>query len=476
MASVPAFSLLGDVGATLRDRVDRALAPARRMSARDQIADGRTAEEMDAEFRAEYEPFWLDRRRTLLTPFLAGAAATLWELAPERFPAHYVAHHALVDLLVPGEAEFAPVDLGAIVEFMMSGYHVLIVQVPEAEALAALELAPGRSFAARLSALAGWLRTTELPAPWVAAHLPAAVAVLRDHARPLVRGLRPFQEVMGRFVELAERQGIRTWPEALAASRAYWRETRSRAYLRGVVSRPPAAAVPAPAPAVRLVAGTGGELKRMEQELARAAEELALARAEAEARLARVAAAQREAAEARQARDRAAERVRVLEAENASLRVELPTVRAMVRRSRLLEEAERLADAVDAVEPAGLAPAPAPSFWEVFVGRRIYLYTGRPRAGAREAMRRALERHGATCEVFDGNRVGNLGPERFPADALVVIDTSQLAHKASLLVEARARASGAWVFLGATGVGGLARRVAERWWRSRGVTGGGPTQ
>lgn len=433
----------------------------------------------DREFTELYGAYWHDPRRTLLTPFLAGAALSLHRLDPGHFPYDCSAHVELFTLLDEEDGELRPFFRGGMVQLTSPACALLREHVPEADAVAALGLALAMPLRERMAVLVRSLPGMELPAPWVALHLEAALALGKGQALALLRGEAPFQKVALRLAELAERQGISSWEQAFLASRSYWADARGQAWLRAVAERARAARVPRPAAApasLRVVAGSGGERRRLEGELAQVTRQLAEARAEAEARLARLAAAQREAAEARQARDRAAERVRVLEAENADLRVELPTLRELVRRSRRLEDAERLAETVAAVEPTGLAPAPAPSFWEVFVGRRIYLYTGRPRAGAREAMRRALERHGATCEVFDGNRVGNLGPERFPADALVVIDTSQLAHTASLLVEARARASGAWVFLGATGVGGLARRVAERWWRARGVTGAGPAQ
>ncbi len=100
----------------------------------------------------------------------------------------------------------------------------------------------------------------------------------------------------------------------------------------------------------------------------------------------------------------------------------------------------------------------------VLAGRRVYLYTGIEREAAREAMARALAEHGAVCEVFDGNSLGQLGPSRFPADALVIIETSHLCHNGNNIIQARARASGAWYFQGKAGSGSLARRVAERWW------------
>jgi hypothetical protein len=81
----------------------------------------------------------------------------------------------------------------------------------------------------------------------------------------------------------------------------------------------------------------------------------------------------------------------------------------------------------------------------------------------RYQMGQAFERHGAICEVFDGNRLTDLGPERFDPDAIVVIETRNLCHAANDLLIERARASGAWYFVGPAGAAGLARKVAERW-------------
>jgi hypothetical protein len=81
-------------------------------------------------------------------------------------------------------------------------------------------------------------------------------------------------------------------------------------------------------------------------------------------------------------------------------------------------------------------------------------------------MARVLERYGATCQVFDGNRLSELGPQRYDPGALVIIDTRQLCHSASDAIEERARSSGAWFYVGPAGPGSLAQRVAERWWRT----------
>jgi hypothetical protein len=102
----------------------------------------------------------------------------------------------------------------------------------------------------------------------------------------------------------------------------------------------------------------------------------------------------------------------------------------------------------------------------VLAGRQVYLYTGQPRAAARREMARALERHGASCEVFDGNRLSELGPTRYDPEALVIIDTRQLCHAATEAIEERARVSGAWFYVGPAGQGSLAQRVAERWWKT----------
>lgn len=107
-----------------------------------------------------------------------------------------------------------------------------------------------------------------------------------------------------------------------------------------------------------------------------------------------------------------------------------------------------------------------PPVAEVLRGRKVYLFTGAYSAAMRREMARALERHGAACEVFEANRLTELGPERYDPETLIVIETRNLSHAANDLLIERARASGAWYFVGPAGAGGLARKVAERWWKT----------
>jgi hypothetical protein len=260
----------------------------------------------------------------------------------------------------------------------------------------------------------------------------------------------------------AERQGLTTWETAVQHSIGYWRDPRATAVLRTLLDAPSPAEPPKVLEEPPRREGNPRQLKKLESKLTRAREESAAARAEAEARLVRLSAAEREAAEARQGRDRAAARLQIVEAENAELREALRLV------SPAPAEADPIPARTESSEPALplVAPSPPPSLETVFKGRLVYLYTGVERADAREGMGRALESHGAICEVYDANRIGQLGPDRFPPESLVIIETSHLGHSTSGAIQARARASGAWSYVGATGSGALARRVAERWWKT----------
>lgn len=404
--------------------------------------------------------YWADPWRTLWTPILAGASLRLWELEPELFPKMMPASPLLMSLCLPTDRALDDVERNAVSEVAYYGSIALQILWPEPRLLAELELDGQLSLAERRSVLEERLASSDRPVAWLTALLPAAVMVDPYPVREFLLASGPYRGLATGIARLAERQGLRTWEAAVQHSIAFWRDPRGTAALKALLDAPDPEARPAQKQERAVGAGNGRQLRKLDAKLAQAKEAAAAARAEAEARRERLAAAQREAAEARQSRDRVAERLRKAEAE-------LEALRALVQDSKpaAAEPDSALMESTTA-EPATpdriADPEPDPA--TVLAGRRVYLYTGVEREAARDAMARALEEHGAVCEVFDGNSLGQLGPSRFPADALVIIETSHLCHNGNNIIQARARASGAWYYQGKAGSGSLARRVAERWW------------
>ncbi len=411
--------------------------------------------------------FPVDPRRPFWNPVIAGTALRLWELEPALFPRE-------IGMLAPGLAASAARGgpMGdkakvAVAELALTGAVALQALWPEERAVAELELTTTATLAGRVEALERLLERTDQPVAWLALQLPAALTVGVASIDRLLQASRPYRELSTPFAALAARQGMRSWEEAVHGALIYWRDPRGSSTLERMVRslRPAAAGRQAHGREMhpRESAGEGSrpQLRRLEAKLAQAKEEVERVIAGAESWRARVSAAEGEIAELRERRDRAVAQLRRVVAENARLRA---TLAALPARSE-----PAVAPARSEPSPATVSPAPSPPIDSVFAGRSVYLYTGVERAGAREAMAKVVERHGARCEVFDGNRLTLLGPERFPAEALVIIETSHLCHNASNVIEARARASGAWYYMGQTGSGALARRVAARWWRTHPV-------
>lgn len=416
--------------------------------------------------RRTFGMYWAAPRRMFLTPILAAASARFCQYAPALFPDEVIHSAGLLVWTAPGEESMGDLERMEVAKLARAGASIFRDRIGEGIALAELGLEPAMSLADRVAALKKWLAGTELPVAWVALQLPAAVAVGAGQLERLLLAERPFRDLGECFAALAERQGIKTWEDALLGAVDYWNEVRGSAFLHSLAHRAPlqsrAERIPAP-PQTRAPDRNGNRslLKKLVTRLGRAKREAEVARSEADARLARVSAAEREIADVRRGRDRAMERLKKVEAENTALRAQLAA-------ASVPEPAPDQAMAPAAPEQviSSIAPVPLPPLESVFAGRLVYLYTGIERAAAREAMAGTLEHYGATCEVFDGNRTRPLGPERFPPDALVIIETSHLCHSNSERIEARARASGAWFYVGAAGSAALAGRVAERWWRT----------
>jgi hypothetical protein len=406
--------------------------------------------------------YWADPQRTFWTPLLAGAALSLWELESDRFPMPWIV--APSALLVSGcllaEKEMDDVERGAVAELAQHGVTALRALWPESRVLAELGLDGSLSLAERRAALEERLATIRQPVEWLTVLLPAALLFEAHPVREFLTAGGQYRGLGARVTELAERQGLTTWEEGVRQSIGFWGDPRGRSVLKALLATPRPGARPSQKKDRSRPAGSSRQLRKLDAKLAEAKEAAATARAEAEARRERLAAAQREAAEARQSRDRVAERLRKAEAELEALRALVPQPKPSATEpdAALVQSTTAEPATPDKIPETELDPA------TVLAGRRVYLYTGIEREAAREAMARALEEHGAVCEVFDGNSLGQLGPSRFPADALVIIETSHLCHNGNNIVLARARASGAWCFQGKAGSGSLARRVAERWW------------
>jgi len=442
--------------------------------------------------------YWADPRRMTWTPVLAGVGLRLFEMEPSLFPHDFSTPAGLLSEGLEGRMD--EIVRMAAAELALTGAAILRTRVKEEWALAELGLDPSQSLADRVAALGPWLAVTTRPAAWVAAQLPAALA-LGDGIERMLLAKPPFRELGEVFAALVERQGMTSWQEAMLGTIPYWRDPRATAWLASL-ARPAGAApavpvrperattTPGQRPAVPPAAPGGPPpnrmlVKKLATRLGRAKREVEAAQAEAEALRVRLSALTQDLAEARRGRDRAAERLRKVEGECEELRKALAaasvtepapspadpgphTVSASSTSGRGVA-AERPSQVM--AFPAPAAPAVTPPRPEaVLSGRQVYLYTGVERAATRDAMAAVLEHHGARVEVYDGNRQTLLGPDRFPADALVIIETSHLCHSNSDRLVARARASGAWYWVGSSGCGALARKVAERWVRrERGV-------
>ncbi len=462
---------------SLMARVLRAVSRDVRMDAADPAVRDLTLEtneirESNATAAALFGVYWSDPGRMIWTPFLAGTAARLWELAPELFTTDLILPARVLALSTPDDEPMDEVGRMVVAQLAQAVAPILRDRCVEARAVAELGLEPAMSLVDRAEALEGWLAVTERPAAWVAVHLPA-VLLLGGPPERMLQAVGPYRRVAKSFAALADRQGARTWDAAVHDALTYWRDPRGSAWLESL-ARP--VAVSAPAQPARGKAtlgprpGAGPDrtlVKKLATRLGRAKREADTARAEGEALRAQISGLTQELAEARRGRDRAAERLRKVEREHG----ELQQAQAAGTSSPApvpAEPADGRAVVPFPVPVATAAPVPGPE--AVLSGRKVYLYTGLERAAAREALAGSLEHYGARVEVFDGNRQTLLGPERFPADALVIIETSHLCHSNSDRLVARARASGAWHFVGASGSGGLARRVVERWARlERGV-------
>jgi hypothetical protein len=125
---------------------------------------------------------------------------------------------------------------------------------------------------------------------------------------------------------------------------------------------------------------------------------------------------------------------------------------AAVRRER-----DELADRMVAEEAlANEATAPPAT---AFAGCCVYLFTGHTSGQVRDEMALRFVDYGPDdVNVYDADV--NRGPDAYPPNAVVVLDTTFMSHSASDYVLSRVRASHVWCFRGAYGPGRLAKAAA----------------
>jgi len=162
----------------------------------------------------------------------------------------------------------------------------------------------------------------------------------------------------------------------------------------------------------------------------------------------------------RDARSRS--RIETLEREAAAMRADRVDLERQV--TSLRAERDELLERI-AVEETLTGEAP-PAATDAFVGRRVLLFTGVEAADARAALAHGFRQLGAAhvdCYWTDKTR----GPETFPADAIVAVDVTQMAHTVWHKIQDRARAAGAWCYSGRHGAAKMARATAAAWERSQ---------
>jgi hypothetical protein len=408
-----------------------------------------------------FRPLWAEPARTLWTPFLAGGLAHLAIIKPRMVSEPIL--QAAAKVLNAFDPAGQPPDLDsqtlwATCLLVTRGVPLARDHLPTGFVAACLGLAEPLPHARRLETVTAWLERVPPPPPaWAALLLAVDLPAARKQLDDFLKARPPYAGLAERFGEVAQAGSVTTWRDALGNALAFWRDHRGDALLRMLAQERMWHGIEAVARKLDAAMSPAGRSDGKPRLVAKLEAQLGRLREEIDHLKSAAAHAAREASELRQARDRAVARARAIEEEMEALRRRLPP-------SPPVPESE---PATPEPPPVTLpVAAPEERLDEFFRDRLVYVYTGQQRTHARRDMQRTLERHGAICEVYDGNRPGELGPDRYPADAIVVIDTRFLSHSASERIADRARASGAWFYMGPTGQGGLARKVAERWFGS----------
>lgn len=318
--------------------------------------------------------------------------------------------------------------------------------------------------------LAAWIPAAPLPLPLTAlltCHmLSVTVTQDRDFVPPTqhARYGACHRAMAGRVADA----GIKTWHAALTAARDYWKSSgwldlcrwqqeAMNHYVAESATREDAARAAEQERRDREVRRHRDERKRLRAAATASQDELRKLRsAGKEAELARkeVQKLKLREAELTQARDRAQEQVARLEA----------SVRTLEQANKELRY--RLAPYLPSPMPPPVQPAPTqPQVPEETIpadllkGRQVFYFTGQVRKADAESAAESLRPLGPRDIRTYCVQKGSLGPETFPAKALVVLDVRFMAHKHSIAIEGRARRSGVEYLRVNSGKGGLARAV-----------------
>ncbi len=401
----------------------------------------------------------------LWIPAIAGAVAVVHETDPNVLHGDMVPVSSLL-VSMASIVEGEPMDVvveNAIYQLALDGLPRLQEWFPQTLLPGIAGLPANATHDQRLEQAERWMteEAAALPLPWVALSLGCSVPAGRPRFKDFLEERRPYAGLAEHFRALADGRNVRDWRAMLWTATEYWRETRGRLTLRLVLPKRAATkeAHPLERPATTPSAPAAPALlEKLERQLAEARRELREVRDQAATRQRALGSAQQQILEAKQSRDRAVAR-------SQRLALELAEAREFIRAPKAERVAPPTPVTTPVEAPAAVAPTPPPVQPEqVFQGRSVYLFTGMERTGARRQLSQALERLGATCQVYDGNRQPLLGPARFDPAALVVIDTRMLSHSATEAIVARAEASGVWYFRGPAGRRSL-MRVVEAWGR-----------
>jgi hypothetical protein len=373
--------------------------------------------------------------------------------------------------------------------FACASLPELLRMVPERLALRLLGLSSWRPETEVIKAFSSWYDSTSTPLP-----LAALVASRAAHHLPNTGIALPLGGKSARTLRVRLAERVRSavgatprWPEVLRYTLEQWNGTALESLtlslsamlvdsvaithfdgqaVRELVSQldhTPVAANSNPPDVDSLIREASDAIDKAKQSIAIAESEalrrVADVQAEADRR---VGASRHEADEKVRAMatrlSRAEDREKQLEAELQRERLHAAKLEA--QNHSLRQERDEYAEQLEG-ERAAQSDAPPPPD-STFSGYRILVFTGTEDGSARDAMKEAfikLGTHDVNTTCHRGNRA-NAADAITRDDALVVIDTSFLSHAASDRIRERARAVGAWCYLGSHGSSSIARAAA----------------
>lgn len=351
------------------------------------------------------------------------------------------------------------------------GLGCAVLQAPNI-LLAGLDLPAGLTGDPLILGVARWIASGSHPVPLAALVASQALFMARDPGRYLPRAQVRYAPVTRAIGELVEAEGATTWEHAVSLAHRYWSaggwlelglwQMRSMYRFGGdeefVI------------PEERAAAARESELRQHRAERKRL--QTSASEAQAELRALRplrgkVTGLREEAERLRlreaaliQARDRAQARAEALEIANRKLE------------QSLKEATRRLAALSPAPTPAAAPSEDGPRASEVvhadevdlpadlLAGREVFYFTGQVRRTSAVTAADSLRVLGARDVRAFCVHKGSLGPETFPADAMVIMDIRFVSHTHSREIAERARRSGAQYLAVRSGKGSLARKVA----------------